>query len=255
MNHPILMYHSIADTASARFRPFAVTPRAFRAQMEYLAQNDFRALTVAQYAARLQQHADDARVVVITFDDGFADLYSAAFPILREFGLTATVFVVTQFIGATSRWLAREGEATRALLSFEQLRELQQNGIEIGAHSHSHAALDTLSSDAARAEIARPKEILEQQLGQPVTSFAYPFGYYNRATRHWVRAAGYTSACAVKYAPSSARADAFALPRLIVRADTTLTAFAALVNRPRAQHFWRARSALWHSIRALRRFA
>jgi peptidoglycan/xylan/chitin deacetylase (PgdA/CDA1 family) len=244
------MYHSISDHASAPFRPFVVSPRAFRAQMEYLARNDFRALTVAQYVA-VQQHADDARIVVITFDDGFADFHSTAFPILREFGLTATVFVVTQFVGASSRWLAREGEGARALLSFDQLRELQQHGIEIGAHSHSHAALDALPPLMARDEIARPKEILEQQLGQTVNSFAYPFGYYNRITRDLVRAAGYTSACAVKYAPSSARADPFALPRLIVRADTSLDAFAALVNQPRAQNFWRARSALWHAVRTL----
>jgi len=249
---PILMYHSVSHSAAPRFRRFVVPPDTFARQMEFLRQNDYRALTVSQFIAQREQLTSSARIVVLTFDDGFADFYADALPILQQFGFAATLYVTTQFVGATSRWLTREGEATRSLLTWEQLATLARAGIEIGAHSHSHAALDTLAPRAAQQEIARPKEILEQRLGVSVTSFAYPFGYYTRAVKKMVQAAGYTSACAVKYTASSLRDDPFALARLLVDATARADDFAALVRRAPMQTFLHTRSLLWRSVRALR---
>ena len=89
------------------------------------------------------------------------------------------------------------------MLTWDQLSEISANGIECGGHTHSHPQLDTLSPAEAFREIAQSKRLLEDHLGQNVLSFAYPFGYYTANTQRQVQEAGYTSACAVKYAMSS----------------------------------------------------
>ena len=254
-NIPILMYHSVSNSASVRFRKFTVSPALFYRHMDYLRQRNYTTTTVSQRAMALNQGGSglDDRAVILTFDDGFADFYTEAFPILNRFGFTATVYVTTEFVDGTSRWLEREGESARPMLSWSQLAELSERGIECGAHGHSHLPLDAVSPHTVQDEVALPKRILEQHLGHAIKSFAYPFGYYNRAAQKMVRAAGYTSACAVKYAPSSTGDDSFALARLYVGPDTNVNDLAARVDNPssRAQAFSRARSSLWHSVRAL----
>ena len=99
----------------------------------------------------------------------------------------------------------------------------------------------------------RCKHILEDRLGRQVTSFAYPFGYYTKTTQGLVRRAGYTSACAVKYALSSVVTDPFALARLMIRADTDVNAFAALLSSrcslTIATVYMRARTPVWQLVR------
>ena len=195
---PILMYHSISETGNARFRQFAVSPALFAEQMVYLHQHGYTPVTVTQFiTARSQERAAfPVRPVILTFDDGFADFYSNALPVLRQYGFVATLYISTAFINGTSRWLRHEQETTRPILTWKQLTEIRSADIECGAHSHSHPQLDTLLSAAAREEIRQSKRLLEDYLGCEVCSFAYPFGYYTSGIRQIVREAGYTSACA-----------------------------------------------------------
>ncbi|MBE3558223.1 MAG: polysaccharide deacetylase family protein [Ktedonobacteraceae bacterium] len=167
---------------------------------------------------------------MLTFDDGFADFYSEAFPVLRRYRFVATLYIVTAFVGNTSCWLVREGEASRPMLTWEQLAEISAYGIECGGHTQSHPQLDLLPRDRAREEIVRCKEALENHLNCAVGSFAYPFGYYSVGVRRLVQEAGYTSACAVRYAMSSESDDPYALARLIVKNDTSIEAFASLLS-------------------------
>ncbi len=229
---PILMYHSISRHATAKFRQFTVSPSSFVEQMTYLYQHRYTPITVTQYVRALSQgeSALPECPVVLTFDDGFVDFYTEALPILQQYGFAATLYVATAFIGGMSRWLRREGEATRLMLSWDQLTEISTRGIECGAHSHSHRQLDTLPRSIALDEIVQSKRLLEHHLGQNIVSFAYPFGYHTTSLRWLVREAGFTSACAVGHAISSAMTDRFALARLMVRADTSLDAFAALLT-------------------------
>ena len=228
---PILMYHSIDDSCSSRFRRFAVSPRSFKAHVRYLSDSGYQTLTVSELIEAMDGRAVmPPKPVVLTFDDGFADFYEAALPILTEFGQTVTLYVVSGAVGGSSAWLSGIGEGTRRMVSWAQLDEIRRSGIEIGAHTATHAALDLLSLEEARQEIAVSKRDLQDRLGVDVSSFAYPFGYQNGAVRHIVQREGYSSACAVRYAMSSIADDRFALSRHIALDSWDRDAFAAVLQ-------------------------
>jgi len=228
---PILMYHSISHSAAPKFRQFTVPPSLFAHQMSYLYQQAYTPITVTQFVTLCSQRNAvlPEKPVVITFDDGFADFYLEALPVLQRFGFPATLFVPTAFINGTSRWLKREHEAGRLMLTWQQLREINARGIECGAHGHKHLQLDVLPPAVARNEIVLSKRLLEDHLDQEIFSFAYPYGYHTARVRQLVQEAGYTSACAVRHAMSSVTDDPFSLARLMVHADTTIKEFAALL--------------------------
>src|SRR5579859_6674544 len=174
-NIPILMYHSIALVNNAKFRPFAVPPKNFAAQMAYLHQHGYTPVTVTQLLQICAGHAEPdkqqpERPVVLTFDDGFADFFTNVLPVLQQYGFRATLYISTAFVGQTSYWLRREGEHTRTMLTWEQIREIHNAGIECGGHTHQHVQLDTLPLSRANEEIGRCKHLLEQHLGQSVQS-------------------------------------------------------------------------------------
>jgi peptidoglycan/xylan/chitin deacetylase (PgdA/CDA1 family) len=253
---PILMYHSISSHASSRFKKFTVLPRLFAEHMRYLAEHHYTPLTVTQFvrARRRTEERLPERPAVLTFDDGFADFYTDAFPVLQRYGFTATLYVATAFVGGSSRWLKREGETTRPMLSWAQLAEISAGGIECGAHSHSHPQLDIVSHTVAREEIVLCKRILEEKLAQEISSFAYPYGYHTGAIQRMVRTAGYRSACAVKLTMSSTADDPFALARLLVAADTNVGDFAALLTSLPSPATLTVRRALRPGWRLVRRF-
>jgi peptidoglycan/xylan/chitin deacetylase (PgdA/CDA1 family) len=256
---PILMYHSISNEATRRFRQFTVPPALFAEHMHYLYRQAYTPIPVtrlveALFAGECARAELPERPVVITFDDGFADFFSKALPILTGYGFTATLYIATAYVNGTSRWLQREGEAARPMVSWEQVAEISAQGIEIGAHSHHHFQLDTLPHAAAREEIGQSKRILEEHLEVEVRGFAYPFGYSSPRVRQLVRDAGFTSACAVKHALSSETSDPFALARLMVDALTGVDAFATLLRTgrnvsPLTTAYQRARTPIWQVAR------
>ncbi len=228
---PILMYHSISQSANPRFMDLCVPPAMFTAQVDYLYQHGYTFLNVTQLIQALSGNLPlPERPVVLTFDDGFADFYEHALPTLFRYNLTATLYISTGFLGRTSLWLQHERETDRPMLTWQQLGEINDCGIECGAHTHSHPKLDTLPPAVARSEITRSKDLLEQHLGQKIESFAYPFGYYTAYTRWLVKEAGFTSACTVNLAMSSEAADHFALERLMVTPAMDMGAFHALIS-------------------------
>lgn len=227
---PILLYHSISEKAAPPFKRWAVHPELFEKHLKYLREQDYTPLTVTQFVDLNRDTYLPERPVLVTFDDGFADFYTEALPLLQEYACPATLYITTAFVGHTSRWLAAQGEGDRPMLSWNQVRELPSRGVECGAHTCSHPQLDTLNLKGAREEVAGSKRALEQQLGQPVSSFAYPHGYHSSAVKKLVRQLGFTSACAVKHAMSNPADDPFALARIIVSADTNLVAFEGLLS-------------------------
>ncbi|MFI7443300.1 polysaccharide deacetylase family protein [Nonomuraea indica] len=232
---PILMYHSVTDTPKGETRGLSVRPSDFAEQLAYLAGSGFTPLTFGDLAASLARGGGRPmpdRPVVVTFDDGYADFHSQALPVLERHRFAATVFV-------TSGWLADAGAdaAGRPLddmLSWGQVREAAQAGIEIGGHSHSHPQLDQLRDAELRDELRRNKGLLEEKAGVPVTTMAYPFGYSSARVRREAGAAGYIAACAVANAVADAvpggRQDLLAVPRLTVARNTGMDKFRRAVE-------------------------
>jgi peptidoglycan/xylan/chitin deacetylase (PgdA/CDA1 family) len=220
---PILLYHSVSDHAAEKFQSWAITPHDFSEHMLYLNDHGYIPLTVSQFVSCL----DDStalpvrKPVVITFDDGFADFYSNALPILNNYDFGATIYITSSFVGKSSEWLTNEGEGSRPMLSWHEIREISKLGIECGSHAQSHRELDTMPLMEAMQEISMSKQIMEEHLGELVESFAYPHGYHSDKIKSLVMEAGYTSACAVKHAMSSLEDDRYALARIIVKSNMT----------------------------------
>ncbi len=254
---PILMYHSISSDAGRKFRPFTLSPELFEAHVQYMAENGYTALTVTQLMNALHQKtfALPERPVVITFDDGFHDFYDHAFPTLMKFRSTATLFIVTGYVEGTSNWLRAEGETNRKMLKWPRILELDQAGIECGAHSHTHADLDIKAPGTVRKEITFSKELLEQKLGHEVTAFCYPFGHYDHRVRDMVKHAGFRAACAVRNALSHANDNRFSLARITINNRTSIARLADLLKGKglvlaREEEGWITRA--WRDVRRLR---
>lgn len=226
-----LLYHSVQDRPPGWIAPFTVSRRAFTAQLDAVVASGRVPVTARQVVAAARGgRALPERPVLITFDDGFADFADFALPALRERGLPPALFVTTGMLApATATVLPRAD-----MLTLQQVRGLDAAGVEIGAHAHTHAQLDTLARTVLAAELAVPKRILEAALGHPVTTFAYPHGYSSRMVRDLTRQAGYEGAFAVREAFSSPLDDPYRLARLTVRADTTRDAFEAWLRGERA---------------------
>jgi peptidoglycan/xylan/chitin deacetylase (PgdA/CDA1 family) len=228
---PILCYHSVAAQPADLIRPFAVDPSTFAAHLDLIAERGLETPTVSELLelkARRDQRLD--RAVVITFDDGFADNGTAALPALRERGMRGTLFVTTGLLrGGTVPPTAPT--LAPYMLSWSELPDVRDGGLEIGGHSHTHPQLDTLGRRAAREEVTRCKTMLEDALAAEVTTFAYPHGYSSPSVRRIVRAAGYRGACSVKNTLSSPLDDPFSMARLTVRADTTIDEIGAWLDR------------------------
>ena len=250
---PILLYHSITADARPSYRPNTVDPGLFRAQMESIAEAGLATPTISDLIARGTR---DGRVVALTFDDGFKEMMDTALPILQANGLTATAYIVTGLVGSTSRWLDGHGEGHRPLMSWAEIRNLAQAGVEIGAHGHRHVPLDVLSQRQAAEEISRSRRSLEDALGFSVKSFAYPYGFHSAETKQLVAREGFTSACGVRHAFSHQADDPYGLARVVVAAGTPMNVFQDWIrgqgSLPTSWPGERLRTRVWRTVRRFR---
>jgi peptidoglycan/xylan/chitin deacetylase (PgdA/CDA1 family) len=209
---PMLLYHSISDTPSRWISPLTVSPAAFARHLDLIADSGRAVVTVSELLRGLDgRRPMPRRPIVITFDDGFADNLTVAAPLLAARDMVATVYLTTGALGGASPGGDR-------MLGWPQVAELAAAGHEVGAHTHRHPELDLVSAAFARQEITRCKHAIEDRLGAPVESFAYPFGYSSPMVRDLVAEAGYGSACSVKNALTSTAPPRFQIPRLAVGA-------------------------------------
>ena len=220
---PVLMYHEIADQAASA-DPFAVAPDVFARHLAYLREAGFNTLTAGELAAFLADGTGSLpeRPVVLTFDDGYGDFYTAALPVMKQHGFTGTLFQTTGWVG--------KKDVSQRMLNWRELAEIEQAGIEIGAHTVRHPQLDQLSDTDLRDELHASKSALEDRLGLAVPGLAYPYGYSSRRVRDIARELGYTYAYAVGNSMTTSAAGRFTLPRLTVQRATTMDGFRDLVN-------------------------
>jgi peptidoglycan/xylan/chitin deacetylase (PgdA/CDA1 family) len=197
---PVLNYHKVDDIDHS----LALTPAEFEEQISYLAANGYHAITPDQLIGYLKYgRCLPDKPVLITFDDGYADNYVNAYPILKKYGFTATIFLITDFIGADERFL-----------TWEQVREMHKNGFVFGSHTASHQPLTKLRPQDAAAELAGSAREIERRLGARPRYFAYPTGAYNLKVEELVRQAGYRAAFTVRYGQVGIESDPFALERI-----------------------------------------
>ena len=221
---PILMYHYIRvppDPGADRLGyNLSVAPQEFARQMDYLAQEGFHPVTLAQLQGYLEGTAAlPDRPVVLTFDDGYADLYTEAFPVLRQHNFRAVAYIVSGFVGAAGRNVTPE-----------QVKEMDAYGIEIGAHTFSHADLTKLGAEQLAAEVAGSKAQLEALVGHPVTAFCYPAGRFNQTVIDAVQAAGFSSATTTQEGVTHGLADRYTWSRVRVSGGESQADFAAALQ-------------------------
>lgn len=172
---PILMYHSIdkeIDPVTGKLNELRVPKEVFREQMKYLKENGYITLTMSEVYDFFQNSKGvPEKSIVITFDDGYLDNYTNAYPILKEFGFNATVFIISGLV-----------DKDKAYMTSEQLKEMELNGIEMQAHTANHPQLSTLDYENQMREIKDSKIFLENLLNKKIEYIAYPYGNYNENT-------------------------------------------------------------------------
>lgn len=218
----VLCYHRI-DTEEHRS---CVTPHAFRDQMTYLRDQGYGVVSLETIADTLTRGEPFApRTIAITFDDGFADNYEHALPVLTSLNIPATVFVAVSAVGKHLTVL-RDRPSGIPALSWGQIRDMQRAAITIGSHTLTHPLLTGLSPQALEHELVGSRDAIAAQVGVPPDFFCYPRGDLNADVRMAVHRAGYRLACSTRPGAVTRATDPLALPRTFVARDDTVADFA-----------------------------
>lgn len=213
---PVLMYHSISVVSGNNL---CVPPDLFDSEMNWLHTNGYTALSMAELYAHMSAHtALPDKAVVITLDDGYFDNYSNAYPILKKYGLKASVFVISGKIG-TSNYLVAS-----------QIKEMSQNGIDIEDHTVTHGYLSKMPYNQQVSELQDSKAALEQITGKPVDYVAYPYGDYNANTLRAATAIGYKLGFLEDGGTAKVTDPVLEVPRAYVSAKNTLNDFIQIVQ-------------------------
>lgn len=195
---PVLAYHRVNDF---RRNALTVSTELFRQQMGYLKKKGCESIGLGDL---VNLHLGrtcrmPARGVVITFDDGFQDNYLFAFPILKQFRFKATFFLTVDLIGTDlileKDKIEKPDLSEDRMLSWDQVKDMREEGMDFGSHTCSHANLLTISKRQAEREIAESYSKFQQKTGYPPRFFCYPYGAFDEAVKTVVRKAGFR--CAV----------------------------------------------------------
>jgi peptidoglycan/xylan/chitin deacetylase (PgdA/CDA1 family) len=230
---PILMYHSISQDLEENIAPYyrtVTSPDVFRQHMELLRSEGYQTVTLSTGVEMLKSsmgvptveriaktNAACDKPIVLTFDDGFRDFYTTAFPILQRYGLSATVFLPTAFIGEEPRQFK-----SRNCMTWDEIRELHDMGIKFGSHTMTHPRLVDLDWVEIEKELRDSKSEIERRLSTPIRTFAYPYAFPQADTLFVGRLSrllghcGYECCVTTKVERARAIEYPFVLPRLPV---------------------------------------
>jgi peptidoglycan/xylan/chitin deacetylase (PgdA/CDA1 family) len=196
----ILCYHGV-DKVSTYLN---VSPASFREQMGILAELGYTTISLADFLSG-KGCAESGNKIIITFDDGYRDNYEQAYPIMSEYGFTGTIFCTTGSIGADT------------FLTAAQIMEMLRNGWEFGSHTVTHPHLPRCTTNDKQRELGESKKVLENLLGNQVTSFCYPYGEYDAESVSLLEQLGYRMACSNR--PGSNRQEYVDNPYLLRRTE------------------------------------
>ncbi len=212
---PVLMYHYVRivdETRDPLGYRLSVAPERFAEQMAWLHEHDYTPVRMDVLAACLRvQQPCPPQPVALTFDDGYEDMATEALPILQQYGFQATFYIIVNFVGHPG------------YMSWEQIEQLRDAGMEIGAHTLTHADLTGLTSEQAWTEIKESRTILEERLGIPITSFSYPAGSHNAELVDMVHTAGYSNAVTTR--PDKEIVHMYKIPRRRILGGETIAGF------------------------------
>ena len=231
---PVLMYHRIATDGEPRARRWRTDPAAFDEQLHWLREQGFRSVDVDEWAGAVALDQElPGRGVVLTFDDGFADFGEQALPLLQRHGFRAELFVVSGHVGATDSW-DTAWERRERLMDWQALADLPPDVVRIGSHTVGHAPLTAVSSEEVVRELVESRITLEDRLGRPVRTIAYPFGLNDGVVQRLAGAVGYEVGYTTQPWWAHPTRNLLDLPRLEVRGGEVLADFARMVDRPPA---------------------
>jgi peptidoglycan/xylan/chitin deacetylase (PgdA/CDA1 family) len=227
-----LCYHKISD--GFLFEGTWMTPRRFLAQIDHLAAAGYEFVDEAAFVDAVANPAPgNARKILLTFDDGYEDLYDIYVGELERRGVPLLVFLPTDYVGRTNDWDLSLGRKPSRHLTWDRITELAERGVCFGSHGASHRDLTCMSPEDLAEEVARSKAAIEERTRRAVTTLSYPFGRYNTRVRMAVREAGFTTAFSLYPTHSNETVDPFALRRNgVYIIDTPFTIDCKLTRSP-----------------------
>jgi peptidoglycan/xylan/chitin deacetylase (PgdA/CDA1 family) len=209
---PILLYHHIADSPTDS--RYYVSPDKFEAQIKLLKEWGYQTIPLSLLVEAITNGTElPPRPVIITFDDGNIDVYTNAFPIMQQFGFTGVLYIISNYLQADG------------YISAGQLQEMAAADWEVGSHSMNHDYLTKIRKDRLYAEVVQSRHDLEEALGVPVKSFAYPYGLFNDAAVDYVHFARYESAVGLGYTAEQGPGNLFNLQRREIKGEYDLKTF------------------------------
>ena len=220
----ILMYHSI--NIESGNRRLSVKSSLFDEQMAYLHTQGYKTISLTELESSITDRRASHREIVITFDDGYKDNHTYAFPTLRRYGFKATIFLTTDYIDTLKRfWWHEKGDESAIALSWEEIDEMDEYGIDFGSHTCSHPFLSRIGPMLTEKEIKVSKEIVEDKLNKEVAHFCYPSGDLDREIMELVKHLGYAGACSIIPGGNDSKVDLFALRRTEISGFDTMFDF------------------------------
>ena len=202
----LLEYHMITDNPPAESEVYNVPPEEFNAQLDYLQQKGYTTITLQEFMqAKHGKISLPEKIIVLTFDDGYENIYTEMLPILEAHKMKAVVYVIANELG-------KEG-----YLTLEQVKDMQRRGIEIGSHTADHLPLVMLDEENLINQVRNSKIFLEWSGLETIFSFSYPNGAYNSKLAAFVRSEGYLSAVTGDVGLNTLDSDPYTLKRVHIR--------------------------------------
>ncbi|MDO8558083.1 MAG: polysaccharide deacetylase family protein [bacterium] len=224
---PIFLYHSIDNSGS----PISTTPQNFAWQMAYLARHGWFTMTLDELLQLMKANRIPKKRFIITFDDGFRNVFTEALPILQTFGFTATAYIATEFVGRTNSYVtARMPEFP--MMTWDDIKTLREAGWQIESHGHTHTNMPELENSKVYWELQVSRDHLEKHAGIRAKHFCYPRGKYTASIVQAVKDADYKSATSIHVGLVRAGSDPWILERLPVNDRAIPLHFKALLTEP-----------------------